>query len=155
MTYELALFLHITGLVMLLGNITVTAIWKFFADRDGRPQVLGFAQKLVTYTDWAMTVWGAGLTMVGGYAMAAMGDYDLWGTRWLFWSQVCFGVAGIIWLAIIVPIQRRQARMARVFADGGAVPEAYRAESRRWLAWGLISTIPLVTALWLMIAKPF
>ena len=48
MTYHIALFVHITGVVMLMGNITVTAIWKFFADRDGRPQVLGFAQKLVT-----------------------------------------------------------------------------------------------------------
>lgn len=155
MSYEIALFLHITGVVMLMGNITVTAIWKFFADRDARPQVLGFAQKLVTYTDWSMTVWGAALTMIGGYAMAAAGGYDLWDTRWLFWSQVCFGIAGAIWLGIIVPIQRRQARMAREFRDGGTVPAAYRLESRRWLAWGLVSTVPLVSALWLMVAKPF
>ena len=155
MTYEIALFLHITGVVMLMGNITVTAIWKFFADRNGSPQVLGFAQKLVTYTDWSMTVWGAALTMIGGYAMAVMAGYDLVATRWLLWSQLCFVAAGVIWLGIIVPIQRRQARMARAFAGGGEVPDAYRAESRRWLRWGLVSTVPLVSALWLMVAKPF
>ena len=159
MTYEIARFVHITGVVMLMGNITVTAIWKFFADRDGRPQVLGFAQKLVTYTDWSMTVWGAALTMIGGYAMAVLAGHDLWATRWLFWSQILFASAGVIWLAIIVPIQRRQARMARAFAAGnggeGVVPAAYRRESRRWLAWGLVSTVPLVAALWLMVAKPF
>ena len=154
MTYEIARFLHITGVVMLMGNITVTAIWKFFADRDGRPQVLGFAQKLVTYTDWSMTVWGAALTMIGGYAMASLAGYDLVTTRWLLWSQLCFLVAGMIWLLIIVPIQWRQARLAREFAGGGVIPEAYRRDSRRWLVWGLISTLPLVTALWLMVAKP-
>jgi uncharacterized membrane protein len=153
--YDLLKFAHITGVVMLMGNITVTAIWKFFADRDGRPQVLAFAQKLVTYTDWSMTVWGVVLTMVGGYGMAMLAGWDLVGARWLLWSQVCFVIAGMIWLLIIVPIQRTQARMARGFADGKAVPAAYRAQSRRWLAWGLVSTVPLVAAMWLMVAKPF
>jgi uncharacterized membrane protein len=138
---------------MLMGNITVTAIWKFFADRDGRPQVLGFAQKLVTYTDWSMTVWGVVLTMVGGYGMALAGDHDLT-SGWLLWSQILFVIAGLIWLLIIVPIQWRQARLARGFAAGAAVPTAYVALSRRWLAWGLVSTVPLLAALWLMIAKP-
>ncbi len=155
MLYDLLKFAHITGVVMLMGNITVTAIWKFFADRDGRPQVLAFAQKLVTYTDWSMTVWGVILTMVGGYGMAMLAGWDLVGARWLLWSQVCFVIAGLIWLSIIVPIQRAQARMAREFADGGAVPAAYREQSRRWLAWGLVSTLPLLAALWLMVAKPF
>jgi uncharacterized membrane protein len=154
-TYDLWKFLHITGVVMLMGNITVTAIWKFFADRDGRGEVLGFAQKLVTYTDWSMTVWGVILTMAGGYGMAAVAGWDLFGTGWLLWSQVLFVVAGMIWLLIIVPIQRRQARMARKFADGGEVPAEYRAQSRRWLAWGLVSTLPLLGATWLMVAKPF
>lgn len=152
--YEALKFLHVTGVVMLMGNITVTAIWKFFADRDGRPQVLGFAQKLVTYTDWSMTVWGAALTMIGGYGMAVAGAWDLFGAPWLLWSQLLFVAAGIIWLGIIVPIQRRQAKMAREFDAGGAVSEAYRAQSRRWLAWGLVSTVPLVAATWLMVAKP-
>jgi uncharacterized membrane protein len=152
--YDVLKFLHVTGVVMLMGNITVTAIWKFFADRDGRPQVLGFAQKLVTYTDWSMTVWGVILTMIGGYGMAVTAGWDLWGTRWLLWSQINFVIAGLIWLFIIVPIQRDQARLARGFADGGTVPDAYRKLSQRWLAWGLVSTVPLLVATWLMVAKP-
>lgn len=152
--YDLLKFLHITGVVMLMGNITVTAIWKFFADRDGRAQVLGFAQKLVTYTDWAMTVWGVILTMGGGYGMALTAGIDLFGNRWLVWSQGLFLAAGLIWLGRIVPLQIAQARMARAFADGGPVPEAYRSASRAWIFWGLVSTVPLVAATWLMVAKP-
>ncbi|WP_416908265.1 MAG: DUF2269 family protein [Polymorphobacter sp.] len=152
MVYELAKFLHVTGVVMLMGNITVTAIWKFFADRDGRPAVLAFAQKLVTYTDWSMTVWGVVLTMAGGYFMAFRGGFAL-GSGWLLWSQILFVVAGLIWLLKIVPIQIRQARLARAFS-GDDVGEAYRALSRAWLGWGLVSTVPLVAATWLMVAKP-
>jgi len=152
MSYEIAKFLHVTGVAMLMGNITVTAIWKYFADRDGRPQVLAFAQKLVTYTDWAMTVWGAALIMGGGYYMAVVAKMPLT-QPWLLWGQVHFVVAGVIWLLFIVPIQIRQARLARAF-PGDDVGDEYRALSRRWLAWGLISTVPLVIATWLMVARP-
>ncbi|MEI6417646.1 MAG: DUF2269 domain-containing protein [Sphingomonadales bacterium] len=151
-TYALLKFLHITGVVMLMGNITVTAIWKFFADRDGRPQVLAFAQKLITYTDWSMTVWGVILTMAGGYGLAIIGQFPLT-QGWLLWSQICFVVAGLIWLGLIVPVQVRSARLARQFGDG-PVPAAYHALSRRWIVWGLVSTVPLLAALWLMVAQP-
>jgi uncharacterized membrane protein len=146
-------FLHITGVVMLMGNITVTAIWKYFADRDGRPQVLGFAQKLITYTDWSMTVWGVGLTMIGGYGLAFAMGYSL-ATPWLLWSQALFVTTGVIWLGAIVPIQIKAARLAHGFAAGGPVPPEYTALSMRWLVWGLISTVPLLGSLWLMLARP-
>jgi uncharacterized membrane protein len=146
-------FLHLTGVVMLLGNITVTAIWKFFADRDGRPQVLGFAQKLITYTDWSMTVWGVVLIMAGGYGMAILGQFPLL-EGWMLRAQLCFVAAGLIWMGLIVPIQIKAARLARQFGGGGTVPDAYKALSRRWIFWGLVSTVPLIAALWLMIARP-
>ena len=40
---EIAKFLPITGVVMLLGNITFTGIWKYFADRTRGPEILSFA----------------------------------------------------------------------------------------------------------------
>lgn len=152
MLYDVAKFLHVTGVAMLMGNITVTAIWKFFADRDGRPEVLGFAQKLVTYTDWSMTFWGVVLIMGSGYYMAIFADFDL-GQGWLLWSQVLFVLAGMIWLLLIVPIQVKQARLAKAFSASD-VGEEYRALSKRWLVWGLMSTVPLVIVTWLMLAKP-
>jgi uncharacterized membrane protein len=152
LNYEIANFLHITGVAMLMGNITVTAIWKFFADQDGRPGVLAFAQKLVTYTDWSMTVWGVVLLMGGGYYMVFAAGYPL-DQQWLLWSQILFVVAGLIWLFLIVPLQVKQARLAKSFS-GDDVGDEYRALSKRWLLWGLISTVPLVAATWLMVAKP-
>lgn len=152
--YELFKFVHVTGIIMLLGNITATAIWKFFADRTGDARIIGFAQRLVTITDWSLTFWGIVLTIIGGYGALWVAGISAFGERWLVWSQGLFVVAGLIWLGLLVPIQVRQARAAKAFADGGAVPEAYRRDSRRWIVWGLVGTVPLVAATWLMVAKP-
>ena len=116
MAYEIAKFIHITGVVMLMGNITVTAIWKYFADRTQQPEVLAFAQKLVTYTDWSMTVWGVALLMGGGYFMVFFANWSLT-QHWLLWSQASFVAAGLIWLLVLVPIQIRQARLAATFSE--------------------------------------
>ncbi|MEO0412912.1 MAG: DUF2269 domain-containing protein [Pseudomonadota bacterium] len=151
--YDIAKFLHLTGFAMLMGNITVTAIWKVFADRNGDAAVLSFAQKLVTYTDWSMTFWGVVLIMGGGYTMSAMSGYRLT-EGWLLWSQILFVISGGIWLSVLVPIQIKQAQLARTF-DTHRVPEQYRQMSRKWIMFGLISTVPLLVATWLMITKPF
>ena len=155
MLYDVCKFLHVTGVVMLMGNITATAIWKFFADRTGDGRIIGFAQRLVTITDWSLTLWGIILMIAGGYGMVWAAGIDPFGEAWLVWSQVLFVVAGVIWLGLLVPLQVRQAKTAKAFAAGGEVPEAYRRDSRRWIFWGLLGTVPLVAATWLMVAKPF
>jgi uncharacterized membrane protein len=99
-----------------------------------------------------MTVWGVILTMVGGYGLASQGQFDLT-QGWLLWAQLCFVAAGLIWMGLIVPIQVKSARLARQFSDG-PVPDEYKSLSRKWIFWGLVSTVPLLAALWLMIARP-
>ena len=153
-TYYIFQFLHITGVILLVGNITVTAVWKVFANRTRDPVIIAFGQRLVTGTDFGLTVPGIVLTIAGGYgSMWAIG-YPLFDDAWLVWSQVLFVVAGIIWLGILVPIQVRQARIARLFDAATGVTDEYRTLSRRWIAWGSIATVPLVAVLWLMVAKP-
>jgi uncharacterized membrane protein len=154
MTYEIAKFVHVTGIIMLMGNITATAIWKFFADRTENPVVMAFGQRLVTLTDWSLTFWGVILTIGGGYAAAYLGGWSLFGERWLLLGQALFFVSGLMWLGLLVPLQIRMARAARGFAAGGRVSDSYRRDSRWWLVWGLVATVPLVGATWIMVAKP-
>mgnify|MGYP005846969325 FL=1 len=152
--FDFLKLLHILGVILLLGNITVTAVWKVFADRTGNGTIVSFGQRLVTGTDFGLTVPGIVLTMVGGYGAMFEARYDFPGPGWLVWSQLSFIAAGIIWLGILIPIQVRQARMARSFATTGVITDEYRRLARRWLAWGLIATVPLISALYFMIAKP-
>ena len=154
MTYEIAKFVHITGIVMLMGNITATAIWKLFADHTGNPVIIAFGQRLVTITDWSLTLWGIILTIAGGYMAAYLGGWSLIGERWLLLSQGLFVLSGLMWLGVLVPVQIRMARAARALGAGDPIPDTYRRDSRAWLVWGLIATVPLVAATWLMVAKP-
>lgn len=147
-------FLHYLGVILLAGNITVTAVWKVFADRNGDWRIVQFGQRLVTGTDFGLTIPGILLTMIGGYGSLWVLGYSLTEPAWLFWSQIMFILAGIIWLFILVPIQVRQARLANEWTQQDHLTDEYRSLSRRWITWGLISTVPLCVVLWLMVAKP-
>ncbi|MDN3568373.1 DUF2269 family protein [Paeniroseomonas aquatica] len=154
MAYDVWKLVHLLGVILLVGNVTVTSIWKLYADRTRDPRIIGFAQRLVTVTDWFFTFWGILLLVAGGYGAAWVAGMDPLRDGWLVWSEVQFVAAGVIWLTVLVPIQVRQARMARVFATTGEIPAEYWRAGRRWIIWGLIATIPLVGALWTMVAKP-
>lgn len=153
MTYDILKLLHVLGMVLLVGNVTVTSIWKLYADSTRDPVVIAFAQRLVTITDWFFTFWGIVLLMVGGYGAAWVAGMDVLREDWLVWSQAMFAVAGVIWLGLLVPIQVKQARMARGFMAGAPVPEAYLRLARWWIIWGSVATVPLVVATWIMLRK--
>ncbi len=151
--YTVFKFLHVLGVVLLLGNVTATSVWKVFADRTRQPVIVAHAQRLVTVTDWGLTGIGIVLLMVGGYGMAWSARLSLTAWPWLLWSQLLFLASGLVWLCILVPLQGRQTALAARFRSGGEVPPLYWALSRRWLLWGVIATVPLVAALYLMIVK--
>ena len=146
--------LHVIGVVILVGNVTATSIWKVFADRTGNVHVMAFAQRLVTITDWLLTVPGIVLIMVGGFGSTWAAGVSPFGSSWLRFSELLFVLAGVIWLAVLVPIQMRQARSARGFVVSGIVPGEYRRDARRWLWWGISATVMLLGAVVLMVAKP-
>ncbi|EGV30937.1 Protein of unknown function DUF2269, transmembrane [Thiorhodococcus drewsii AZ1] len=154
MLYALLKSLHVFGVIMLLGNAIVTMIWKMAADRTDDPRLVAFGQRLVTLTDWWFTVGGAAFLMVGGYGAAAVGGLDLFGSTWLVWGQAMLFLSGGLWLGILVPAQIRQARQARVFAVDGDIPATYKRDALRWVVWGIIASVPLIIAIWMMNAKP-
>jgi uncharacterized membrane protein len=150
--YGVFKFFHVLGVVLLLGNVTVSAVWKVFANRTGNPVVIEFSQRLVTYTDWTLTLGGVVLVAVGGYGMVWAAGMDLL-AGWLLWGQALFLASGLIWLVQLVPIQIDQALMARKLLVHSEVSAEYRLLSRRWIAWGLAATVPLVAATYVMVKK--
>lgn len=153
MTYSVLKFLHVLGVVLLIGNVTVTAAWKVYADRTNNSAIVAYAQRAVIYADWAFTIPGIVLIMVGGYGMAYHDRLDLVGTGWLVWGQALFFVSGMIWLLVLVPAQIRQSRLARSLSPGDQIPESYWRDGRLWLIWGIIATVPLVAAAFVMVVK--
>lgn len=152
-SYGIFKIIHLLGIVMLVGNVTVTACWKFYADRTRDARIIAFSQRLVTITDWAFTAWGIALTVIGGYGASWVAGLDTWRTSWIVWAEVMFALSGCIWLAVLLPIQIRQARQARHFTEGSVIPEDYLRATRTWLLWGIVATVPLLAAFWFMIFK--
>jgi uncharacterized membrane protein len=154
MSRDAWLSLHILGVVLFLGNLIVTAVWKTLADRTKNPPVVAYGQRLVTVTDFAFTATGAVLIIVAGQVMAQ--DYGgvFSGPAWLTWGWSLFIASGVIWLTILIPIEVLQARLARGFRDGGVIPERYWRLSRLWATFGVIATILPLFNLYLMVFKP-
>ena len=70
-------FLHIAGVILLVGNITVTAIWKVFADRTADVAMVAYGQKMVTGTDFGLTVPGIVAIVIGGYGSMYEAGYPI------------------------------------------------------------------------------
>jgi uncharacterized membrane protein len=152
--YSVLKFLHVAGLILLIGNVTITAFWKVFADRSRDPKIVAHAQYIVILADYFFTLPGIALILIGGYGMAYVGGINVLSADWLGWSQILFFASGLIWLGILVPAQIRQARAARAMTSETEIPKSYNRDGRLWLIWGIIATVPLVAASYLMIAKP-
>ena len=153
MSYDAFKVIHLAGVVIFLGNIIVTGIWKVMADRTQEARIIAYAQRLVTITDWIFTAGGAMLIVLGAYGMVFTAGLDL--TQfWLALGQSLFVASGVIWAAILIPTQIVQARQARAFAEGGPIPESYWRHSRRWVIWGTIATLLPLANLYVMVFKP-
>ncbi|BBF92445.1 hypothetical protein BLTE_11300 [Blastochloris tepida] len=154
MLFEALKTMHLFGVVLLVGNVTITAFWKVFADRTGHPAVIAFGQRLVTITDFVFTAGGIVLVYIGGVGAALVQGLHPFAPGWLLWGQILFLSSGAIWAAILVPAQIRMARAARAFADGGPIPDSYWRDNRRWLFWGVVACVPLFVAIAVMVFKP-
>ena len=154
MSREAWLSLHVLGVVLFLGNIIVTAVWKVLADRTQSPPVVAYAQRLVTVTDIAFTATGAALIFVSGQAMADDFGGVFSGPRWLTIGWSLFIASGVIWAVILVPIQVLQARLAREFRAAPAIPDRYWRLSTLWMVFGAIATVLPLVNIYLMIFKP-
>jgi uncharacterized membrane protein len=144
---------HVVGVVLFLGNIVVTAVWKMLADRTRAPAVVAYAQRLVTVTDIVFTAPGAALIAISGPILAD----DLGGIGGPGWLTLGFGLfiaSGLIWAGALIPIQVAQARLARTFRNEEAVPPGYWRLATLWAVFGTIATLLPLANLYLMIVKP-
>ncbi|MBB5049928.1 putative membrane protein [Rhodopseudomonas rhenobacensis] len=152
--YDVLKALHVLGVVLLVGNVTITAYWKVLADRTADPKIVAHAQHGVNAADWIFTLAGIALVMIGGYGAAYVRGLPLFDSVWLVGGQILFAVSGMMWLGILVPLQIRQGRAARNFASLDRIPLSYLRDAQKWLVWGIIATVPLVAATVLMVLKP-
>ncbi|RXZ81929.1 DUF2269 family protein [Paenibacillaceae bacterium] len=149
------LLLHLVGAILFVGNIVTAAFWKIRADVQKNPTVIHSVVKNVMLADYVFTLPGLLLIIVSGNVMAVQADMFTQGLNWLMLSLILFAVTGVVWLAILIPLQRAMIRHSAACVDSGKISEEYARASRIWSVFGIIATLLPVVILYLMIEKSF
>jgi uncharacterized membrane protein len=142
--------LHMLGVCLFIGNIIVSGFWKAMADRVDDLAVARFATRLVNLTDAVFTGLGATLLLAAGRAMAGQHG-GIAANPWIVWSYAAFGLSGLLWVAVLVPIQIRQARLLR--SASHTIPANYKRLAVIWSAVGIAATVAALPPLYWMVAR--
>ncbi len=151
---QLLLALHILAAVIFVGNIITAAFWKVRADRSGNLETIAITARSLLQADYTFTAPGIVVLLVTGIWMVGLSDWARFQEPWLGGSFVLLIITGIIWLAILLPQQRRMVRLAQEGADAGALGPEYRRAGRIWSMFGGIATLLPILILFLMVFKP-
>ncbi len=151
---NLWLTLHLVGVVLFVGNIVTAAFWKVRADIGRNPVVVRDAARSVMLADFIFTLPGIALITVSGIAMAHKSGIPMNESNWLTISLAVFGATGLIWGAVLIPLQRAMIRHSEASVAGGSLSSEYRRVSRLWAVFGTAAALLPIVVLALMIAKP-
>jgi len=147
--------LHVLSAIVFLGNITTGLLWKRRADRTRDVRIVRHVAEGIIVADRRFTIPGVIGLVVFGFGAAGVGGLPLLRTGWILWAVVLFILSGVVFMAGLVPIQRRLAAVAASGEQAGTMDwGAYERLSRAWDAWGAVALLAPVLAAILMIFKP-
>jgi len=142
--------IHVLCACLFLGNVIVSGTWAALAERTRDHAIIQFSNRMVLMTDLLFTLGGSLGVVITGYLMA-----DRWGGEalhpWIRWSYLLFGLSGLIWLLVLMPIQLKQRKLLR---ETSTITPQYLRLSRTWQIWGAGATVLPLPILYFMINKP-
>jgi len=146
------LFMHQLGSVLFLGNMMVSALWMSLAKRSGNSEALRLGVRGVVITDAIFTTPGAILLFINGGILGT--PFFQAHAMWLFVAIGLFLVTALIWMTVLLPVQRRLWNLMDGVPAGGAVPPECGPLLARWFRFGGVATLLLLLTLVLMVFKP-
>jgi uncharacterized membrane protein len=143
----LLITLHVAAAVLWLGNFVVTGVWalRAFVSRDRA--LAAFAAREILFTDAMFTLIFGSAVVITGLVLAQRLHIDLTTTRWIRDALAAVVACGVVWAAVLVPIEVRLFIRTK---QGVPVQKLFVA----WnvIGWGV--TAVLFAVIYLMIAKP-
>lgn len=140
---------HVLCACLFVGNVIVSGVWAAMAERTRDHTVISFSNRMVLLTDLFFTLGGSIGVVVTGYLMA-----HRWGGEdahpWIQWSYILFGMSGLIWLLVLLPLQLRQRQILR---QTSRITPQYLRLSRLWQVWGAVATLLPLPIFYFMITK--
>ena len=145
--------IHILGAILFLGNLVISAVWRMQAEKNSERSIKLFSIKLIQRTDLIFTLPGIVLIAVSGHMLA--GKFGGIGAHgWIYHSYAMLTVSALIWLAGLIPIQKKQLRMTQDAEGFDSNLPPYKKLNRLWAILSGIATLLPLVALYLMIVRP-
>ena len=136
--------IHVLSACLFLGNVIVSGTWAALAERTRNHEIIRFSNKLVLITES-----GASGVIITGHLMAERYGGSA-SHSWISWSYMLFGMSGLIWALVLLPIQLRQRQLLRKFDH---ITSEYLRLSKVWQICGAVATALPLPILYLMITK--
>ncbi|MCG7623814.1 DUF2269 family protein [Epibacterium sp. Ofav1-8] len=153
MTYEILLFLHVIGAMVLLGTGAGIAFFMVVSHHSRDPALIAHVAGIVVLADTLFTATAAVAQPITGYLLAQEVGWALT-EGWVALSLALYLVVGAFWLPVVW-MQIRMRNLARQAREAGAaLPEAYFRLYRWWFACGFPAFAAVLAILWLMLTKP-
>lgn len=146
-------YLHILGAVLFLGNIIVTGIWMFLAEKSKNVRVIQFAIIAVNWMDVFFTAPGAALILLSGLLQAPHHG-GLYTQSWILTGLILFTLSGLIWLALLIPDQHRLIILSSNLTKTKRLSARFFKVLHRWYFWGILATILPIISLIIMVLRP-
>ena len=140
---------HVLCACLFLGNVVVSGIWAAMAERTRNHAIIQFSNRLVLITDLLFTLTGAVGVVFTGHLMAARYGGDS-AHPWITWSYALFGLSGLIWMLVLVPIQLKQRRLLQRTTQ---ITSEYLQWSRIWQVAGAVATALPLPIIYFMVTK--
>jgi len=139
---------HVTGAILLLGNVTVTGVWSAYLYRHWRAGTIPFqpVARAILWTDLVFTVAGGALLTFTGIQLGLASEFSFLETGWLLRGILALGLSTFIWLIVLLPDQFRLERATEA--------ALIRRLFLRWSLFGWLSTLLLYYGLWSMVRRP-
>tara|TARA_E500000318_G_scaffold29062_1_gene29080 strand:+ start:174 stop:641 length:468 start_codon:yes stop_codon:yes gene_type:complete len=155
MEYFTVKFIHVLGVVLFLGNIIVSAVWKMQADRTRNPVIIVFACRLVNMTDFLFTAFGSALIVIGGIGLFHATGIALSDAPHLTIGISLFGMAAVLWITGLLPLQIYMSKLAERAVSEGAtgMPQSYEKCRKLWNIIGVTAVLLPMGALYFMIYR--
>ena len=152
MVYPILVLIHLTAVIIFLGNITLAPFWKSHAEKTkDRLHVLN-TWKGIIRADKFFTMPGVLILLLFGIGAAAHLKVNFIDTGWIFWSIIMYLVSGVVFMVKVVPIQKKIVAFASDENKFGW--DEYFTLSKQWNIWGIIALVTPWIAVILMVLKP-
>ena len=153
--YLVLKLLHVTAVVLFLGNIVTGLFWHSHAARTRDPKLLYHAMDGIIRSDRWFTLPGVITITLTGILAAVQAHLPILRTPWILGSIVLFSISGLLFAVRVAPLQKRLREVAHAgMVPGGFEYATYHRLARAWELWGAAALLLPLGAMALMVLKP-